>query len=62
MQVVGFGQGFASMTWPGKKHGAIVLANQLAHGGNPVLRWMAANVSLEMDAADNWKPSKTTSR
>ena len=32
------------------------------HGGNPVLRWMAANVSLETDAADNWKPSKKKSR
>ena len=31
-------------------------------GGNPVLRWMAGNVSLETDAADNWKPSKKKSR
>ena len=29
---------------------------------NPVLRWMANNVSLETDAADNWKPSKKRSR
>ena len=34
---------------------------QLAHGGNPVLRWMAGNVSIEKDAADNWKPSKKKS-
>jgi phage terminase large subunit-like protein len=26
-----------------------------------VLRWMAGNVSLETDAADNWKPSKKKS-
>lgn len=26
-----------------------------------MLRWMAGNVSLETDAADNWKPSKTKS-
>ena len=31
------------------------------HGGNPVLRWMASNVSIEQDAADNWKPSKKKS-
>jgi phage terminase large subunit-like protein len=29
---------------------------------NPVLRWMAGNVSIEKDAADNWKPSKKKSR
>ncbi|MCH7685115.1 MAG: hypothetical protein IH899_00280 [Planctomycetes bacterium] len=28
---------------------------------NPVLRWMASNVSIEKDAADNWKPSKKKS-
>jgi phage terminase large subunit-like protein len=26
-----------------------------------VLRWMAGNISIETDAADNWKPSKKTS-
>ena len=61
-KVVAFGQGFASMSWPAKKLDAIVLSEQLRHGGNPVLRWMAANVSLETDAADNWKPSKKKSR
>ena len=25
------------------------------------LRWMASNVSIETDAADNWKPSKKKS-
>ena len=60
--MVAFGQGFASMTWPTKKLEEIVLSAKLAHGGNPVLRWMAANVSLETDAADNWKPSKKKSR
>jgi phage terminase large subunit-like protein len=40
----------------------LVLSGQLTHGGNPVLQWMANNVSLETDAADNWKPSKKRSR
>jgi phage terminase large subunit-like protein len=44
----------SSSCWPAIWH--------LAHGGNPVLRWMANNVSLETDAADNWKPSKKRSR
>ena len=57
-----FGQGYASMTWPTKKLEEVVLSGKLRHGGNPVLRWMAGNVSIEMDAADNWKPSKKKSR
>jgi phage terminase large subunit-like protein len=50
------------MNSPTKRLEQLVLAGQLAHGGNPVLRWMANNVSLETDAADNWKPSKKRSR
>ena len=61
-EIAAFGQGYASMSAPTKKLEQLVLAEQLAHGGNPVLRWMANNVSLETDAADNWKPSKKRSR
>ncbi len=35
-----------------------MLGRKLLHGGHLVLRWMTSNVSLEADAADNWKPSK----
>ena len=56
-----FGQGYASMNWPTKKLEELVLGGKLAHGGNSVLRWMASNVSIETDAADNWKPSKKKS-
>ena len=60
-EIVAFGQGFASMNSPTKKLEELILAKKLAHGGNPVLRWMAGNVSIEKDAADNWKPSKKRS-
>ncbi len=60
-QMVAFGQGYASMNWPTKKLEELVLGGKLAHGGHPVLRWMASNVSIETDAADNWKPSKKKS-
>ena len=60
--MVAFGQGYVSMNSPTKRVEQLVLSGQLAHGGNPVLRWMANNVSLETDAADNWKPSKKRSR
>ena len=61
-EIAAFGQGYVSMNSPTKRLEQLVLSEQLAHGGNPVLRWMANNVSLETDAADNWKPSKKRSR
>lgn len=45
-----------------KKLKSIVLSERLRRGGNPVLRWMAGNVWIDKDAADNWKPSKKKSR
>jgi phage terminase large subunit-like protein len=60
-EMVAFGQGYASMNAPTKKLEELVLSGKIAHGGNPVLRWMAGNVSIEKDAADNWKPSKKKS-
>jgi phage terminase large subunit-like protein len=50
------------MNAPTKRLEQLGLNRELAHGGHPVLRWMADNVSLETDAADNWKPSKKKSR
>jgi phage terminase large subunit-like protein len=61
-EMMAFGQGYASMNAPTKRLEQLVLNSELAHGGHPVLRWMADNVSLETDAADNWKPSKKKSR
>ena len=51
-------QGFASMTAPSKELLRLVLAKQIAHGGNPVLRWMADNVTAKSDPAGNVKPDK----
>ena len=33
----------------------------LKHGGNPVVRWMASNVSAKSDPAGNIKPDKEAS-
>lgn len=60
-EVIAFGQGFASMSSPTKELESLVLAGKLRHGGNPVLRWCAGNVSVEQDAAENLKPSKKKS-
>lgn len=61
LEVVPFGQGFASMSAPTKKLEALILGREFRHDGNPVLRWNAANVSVEDDAAENLKPSKKIS-
>ena len=60
-QVFGFGQGFASMSAPCKKFETLVASKKIYHGGNPVLRWNAANVSAKTDPAGNIKPDKEKS-
>jgi phage terminase large subunit-like protein len=61
IKMVKFGQGYASMSSPAKELEKLVIGGQLQHGGNPVLRWMASNVSVSMDAAGNIKPAKDKS-
>ena len=59
--VVNFGQGFMSMAAPTLAFETLVKGGKLRHGGHPVARWMASNVSVEMEAAGNMKPSKKAS-
>lgn len=59
--VAQFGQGYASMSAPAKELEKLVLGKMLAHGGHPVLRWMASNVAVTQDAAGNLKPAKDKS-
>ena len=56
-----FGQGFVSMTAPSVRFDELVREGKLHHGANPVLRWMASNVSVELDPAGNIKPSRKKS-
>jgi phage terminase large subunit-like protein len=59
--MIGHGQGFASLSAPTKELERRVLSRQINHGANPVLAWMASNVQIEQDAAGNMKPSKSKS-
>lgn len=59
--VIGFGQGFASMSAPTKELESRIIGKTLRHGDNPVMAWMASNVMVEQDAAGNMKPSKKKS-
>jgi len=54
-----FGQGFISMTAPIKNAEILIKKKLLHHGGNGMLRWMAANVVTKKDDAENIKFSKS---
>lgn len=61
LQVVPFGQGYASMSGPMKELERLIVASELAHGNNPVLNWMADNLVARQDPAGNIKPDKESS-
>lgn len=55
-------QGSKTLSEPMKKIEGLLLNNQLAHNGHPVLRWMADNIVPRPDANDNIAPDKKASR
>lgn len=59
--VVPFGQGFKDMSPPTKEFYKLLMEGKIIHGGNPVLRWMAGNVVVDRDPAENIKPTKAKS-
>jgi phage terminase large subunit-like protein len=61
LQVVGFGQGYGSMSSPSRALENYVLSEKIRHAGHPVLSWMAANVAVQSDHQGNIKPSKAKS-
>lgn len=61
INMVQFGQGFASMNAPSKDFLRLVMERKIIHNNNPVLRWMADNVVVSTDPAGNIKPNKARS-
>lgn len=61
VNVVLYGQGYASMSGPAKELERLLGAKELQHGNHPVLSWCAGNVHVEQDAAGNIKPGKAKS-
>ena len=59
--LIQFGQGFASMSAPTREVEKMILSQEIAHGGNPVLSWMVSNVAIKSDPAGNQKPDKEKS-
>jgi phage terminase large subunit-like protein len=62
MEVWAVRQTFAGLSAATKELERLVLAGQVGHGGNPVLRWMVDNVTVQRDANANIKPDKRKSR
>lgn len=54
-------QGFRSMADPSKEFEKLITAKRVGHGGNPVMKWMVANVAARRDPNDNIMPDKATS-
>lgn len=59
LNTVPFGQGYVSMSFPTKELERLVMTKGFNHLGNPVLKWMNSNASVQSDAADNVKLIKT---
>lgn len=56
--LIQFRQGAKSYNEPCKEFERLLLAGQIVHNNNPVLRWMASNVEVVEDANQNIRPVK----
>jgi phage terminase large subunit-like protein len=61
LEMVGMGQGFASMSAPTKELLRLIAAGRYHHGGNPAVRWQAEHVVTRQDPAGNLKVDKAKS-
>jgi phage terminase large subunit-like protein len=55
------GMGYASQSAPLRELERLVLDGSLVHEGDPVLRWMVGNVTIQRDPAGNIKLDKAKS-
>lgn len=60
--VVQMQQSFAILSPPTKELLRLVAGSEIEHGGDPVLKWMAANVALQQNAVGDIRPSKKKSK
>ncbi|MBQ3347858.1 MAG: terminase large subunit [Synergistaceae bacterium] len=59
--MVPFGQGFKDMSAATKEFYKLLMERKIQHGGNPIMRWMAGNIVVDIDPAGNIKPTKARS-
>lgn len=55
------GDGYKDMSAGSKELEKLLMEGSLKHGGNPVLRWMAANIAIRTDPEGNIRPDKEAS-
>jgi phage terminase large subunit-like protein len=56
------GQGYASLSPALKETERPILNRQIAHDGNPIMRWNLGNVAIAEDPAGNVKPDRAKSK
>jgi len=56
--MVKYPQGFGHISEPAKELERLIVAHELCHYSNPVLRWMISNAAIKTDASGNIKPVK----
>ena len=61
VNVLGYGQGYGSMSGPSLVLESLCVSGKLLHGGHPTLAWQAGNVAIQRDHNGNIKPSKAKS-
>lgn len=61
MKLTPIGMTYGALSAPTKQFEKLVLAGELEHGGNPVLRWMVNSTSIMTDPNGNIKPNKAKS-
>lgn len=61
-RVIQFSQSMAAMSAPSKELERVIVDGALHHGGNPVLRWMASNVTIRYGPDGQIKPDRDRSR
>ena len=59
--MIPFGQGWNDMSAPTEEIVRRTLAGKIAHGGDPVLRWMASNAAADVSAEGHQKLAKARS-
>ena len=57
-KLVEFRQTLMNFTGPCKHLEKLISSRKLEHGGDPVLEWMAGNVTVKPDSNDNIRPDK----
>ena len=62
IEVVPFGQGYVSMSFPTKRFEQMVLKGDIIHDGNSCLRWQMGCVVVERSPADDIKVTKNRNR